>query len=282
MFTFLSMNILVFSQTYLLNATTNNTTINTCGGNFYDSGGAAGQYTNNQNYTVTFCPSTPGAMLRLNFSAFALENSYDFLYIYNGNSTAAPLLGTYTGTTGPGVVTANNPSGCITIRFTSDGSVLANGWAAAISCIIPTPATCSDGIQNQGEVGIDCGGPCPVCTNFLISTGGTVSACNGTFYDSGGAAGQYANSQNQTMTICPSTPGAMVQLNFTSFATENGFDNLRIYNGSTNAAPQVVGSPFSGTVAPGLITASNPSGCLTINFTSDGSVLAAGWAAAIS
>jgi len=24
-------------------------------------------------------------------------------------------------------------------------------------------ATCSDGIQNQGETGIDCGGPCPAC-----------------------------------------------------------------------------------------------------------------------
>ncbi len=161
MFTFLSMNILVFAQNYLLSTAANNTTISTCGGNFYDSGGATGQYTNNQNRTITFCPSTPGAMIRLNFTAFALENSYDFLYIYNGTSTAAPLLGTYTGTNNPGVVTANNPSGCITIRFTSDYSVLANGWAAAISCI--AQGTCTDGIQNQGEVGIDCGGPCAAC-----------------------------------------------------------------------------------------------------------------------
>jgi gliding motility-associated-like protein len=161
MFTFLSMNILVFSQNYPLNAANNNTTISTCGGNFYDSGGATGQYTNNQNRTITFCPNTPGAMIRLNFTAFALENSFDFLYIYNGTSTAAPLLGTYTGTNNPGVVTANNPSGCITIRFTSDGSVLANGWAAAISCI--AQGTCTDGIQNQGENGIDCGGPCAAC-----------------------------------------------------------------------------------------------------------------------
>ena len=27
----------------------------------------------------------------------------------------------------------------------------------------PTPPSCSDGIQNQGETGIDCGGPCPAC-----------------------------------------------------------------------------------------------------------------------
>ncbi len=40
----------------------------------------------------------------------------------------------------------------------------------------PTP-TCSDGIQNQGETGIDCGGPCPVCppppppTGTVLNTG---------------------------------------------------------------------------------------------------------------
>jgi hypothetical protein len=27
----------------------------------------------------------------------------------------------------------------------------------------PACPTCSDGIQNQGEIGIDCGGPCPLC-----------------------------------------------------------------------------------------------------------------------
>ena len=36
----------------------------------------------------------------------------------------------------------------------------------------PTPTTqvtptCTDGIQNQGETGVDCGGPCPPCTTSL-------------------------------------------------------------------------------------------------------------------
>lgn len=29
---------------------------------------------------------------------------------------------------------------------------------------LPTGATCSDGIQNQGETGVDCGGPCTACS----------------------------------------------------------------------------------------------------------------------
>lgn len=112
-----------------------------CGGTFYDSGGNGGDYGSGQTLIYTFCPSTPGADMVFNFTSFTLEDSYDFLYIYDGNSTAAPSLGAYTGTTGPGTVTASptNPTGCITFRFTSDGSVQYAGWAATISCSTPCP-----------------------------------------------------------------------------------------------------------------------------------------------
>ena len=45
-------------------------------------------------------------------------------------------------------------------------------WAPGKVTLNPC-ATCSDGIQNQGETGVDCGGPCPAC----ISCGDTI--CNG-------------------------------------------------------------------------------------------------------
>jgi hypothetical protein len=38
----------------------------------------------------------------------------------------------------------------------------------------PTP-TCSDGIQNQGETGIDCGGPCTACQTQLCNGNGSGS-----------------------------------------------------------------------------------------------------------
>ncbi|MHC1774633.1 MAG: GEVED domain-containing protein [Lentimicrobium sp.] len=106
----------------------------TCAGSFYDSGGPSGNYTNNQNFTFTFYPGTPGALIRAVFSAFSVESGYDFLRIYNGINTSAPLIGTYTGATSPGTVTANNGSGALTFNFTSDYIVTASGWAAAISC----------------------------------------------------------------------------------------------------------------------------------------------------
>ncbi|MFH1121736.1 MAG: PKD domain-containing protein [Bacteroidota bacterium] len=111
-----------------------NGTITTCTGDFYDSGGSAAAYTDSENFTETFYPSTPGSMVRFTFSAFSTESGYDYLRIYNGTDATATLIGTYNGTTGPGVVTANNPSGALTFNFTSDGSVTSTGWAAAISC----------------------------------------------------------------------------------------------------------------------------------------------------
>jgi PKD repeat protein len=106
----------------------------TCAGSFYDSGGPSGNYTNNQNFTFTFYPGTPGAMIRAVFSAFNVESGYDYLRIYDGINTSAPLIGTYTGTTNPGTITANNGSGALTFNFTSDFIVTAAGWAASISC----------------------------------------------------------------------------------------------------------------------------------------------------
>jgi hypothetical protein len=40
--------------------------------------------------------------------------------------------------------------------------------------------TCNDGVQNQGETGIDCGGPCPACQ--AVSLGSTVQALNASYF----------------------------------------------------------------------------------------------------
>lgn len=125
-----------FAQSYSM---TNGGSIVACSGTFYDSGGAAGNYANGQDFTYTICPSTPGSKVTVNFTTFITENNFELLTIYDGNSIAAPTLGSYTGTSGPGMVsaTAGNATGCLTFVFHSDFSITYTGWVGIIACTTP-------------------------------------------------------------------------------------------------------------------------------------------------
>ena len=46
--------------------------------------------------------------------------------------------------------------------------------------------------------------------------GQTISTCSGTFYDNGGAGGNYGSNQDRTVTFCSSIPGEAISLNFSS------------------------------------------------------------------
>ncbi len=117
--------------------TMQNGTVETCNALFYDSGGQNGGYGNNLTYTMTFNPSSEGAKISVNFSEFNTESNYDFLYVYDGTSTSATLIGQYSGTTSPGAFTATNSAGALTFKFTSDSYVNASGWVATVSCVYP-------------------------------------------------------------------------------------------------------------------------------------------------
>ena len=111
-----------------------NGTITTCNALFYDNGGPNGNYSNNRNYTMTFLPATPGSMLEAIFDEFFLEDDYDYLYIYDGSNTDATLIGQYTGTQSPGMVTATNNEGALTFHFSADYGVNELGWKATVRC----------------------------------------------------------------------------------------------------------------------------------------------------
>ena len=114
---------------------------------------------------------------------------------------------------------------------------------------------------------------------------GTFNQCSGVFYDSGGNSANYANDENFVVTICPDGPDQFIQLEFTLFSTQLNLDVLTIYDGDDTTAP-VIGSYSGGGAAnnPGTISASTTSatGCITIEFVSDGTANTLGWAANIS
>ncbi|MEN2993230.1 MAG: CUB domain-containing protein, partial [Bacteroidia bacterium] len=108
-----------------------------CGGaNFYDSGGPNGNYSNNENRTITFV-APPGQRVYVVFLSFNTEANFDFLRAYDGPNTGSPLIGTYSGTTLP--PTINSTGNSLTFNFTSDGSVVGSGWSAMVFCGPPPP-----------------------------------------------------------------------------------------------------------------------------------------------
>lgn len=101
-----------------------------------DTGGISNRYEDDQNFIRTIIPNQPNKKIKLTFTAFSLEADYDYLYIYDGNSTDAPDLsnGGYTGTDNPGSFTSTAADGSLTLRFYSDGGVTDEGYVATVAC----------------------------------------------------------------------------------------------------------------------------------------------------
>jgi murein DD-endopeptidase MepM/ murein hydrolase activator NlpD len=305
-----------------------------CSGIFQDTGGPNATYSNNENYTVTIAPPN-ASQISMTFYWLDLEQGYDFLYLYDGASTNAPLIGVYTGNQNPGTVMAS--SGSLTIRFFSDGSVVKQGWSADWICSYPAPqnlnysyvgcpkislnlswthqgnnwyADVSDdstftnfwnrNVSNTTQV---------VCPDYFYNIFNqthpltlqplkkyfwrmwngynhtpvysftvplcfyTYTNCAGTFYDTGGSAGNYSNNEDYHLIIQP-TGAVQVQLSFNSFQLHPS-DTLWAYNG--NVSPSTLLGKYTGNQVPPLITAN--SGTLIVRFKSDFLNSGNGWSA---
>lgn len=108
-----------------------------CTDTIYDMGGPNRNYYDNEDYTYTIAP-TGANQVSLTFSAFNTELNYDSLWLYDGTSASAPLIGQYTGTSGPGTV--NSTGNAITVRFKSDGSTVNSGFSAIWNCTVDNVA----------------------------------------------------------------------------------------------------------------------------------------------
>ena len=245
LFILLLVNTIGYAQTY----TISNTTDTTCSGNFYDTGGSAGGYGNNQDLTHTFV-SGNGNRISFNFTFLSTEQGYDYLNVYDGPSTAYPLTGTYSGNSNPGTITSMGTA--LTFYFHSDGSAVTTGWDATISCTTP------------------------ILTVYNLSNT-SVTTCSGVFYDSQGGGANYLINENKVMTFC-SGSAQLLQAQFTNFSLAAD-DTLFVYDGNT-----VAGNPlgaYTGSALPEIIY-SKISTCLTFKFVSNGVNQAAGWKAILS
>jgi PKD repeat protein len=216
----------------LINPNPAATTLTTCSGTIYDSGGSGGNYTNDERKVTVISPAGASSVT-INFTSFNTEAGYDYVYLYNGNSVNAPLIGKYSGTTGPGTVTAS--SGAITVEFRSDCATVSSGYAATWSCSASSVTPANLAVT------------APTCTNgnatFTWNNSGT-----GWYLDisTSSSFSSYSNLQisNVTSATAPSgfSPAFTFQPNTTYY--------WRIFNGSTQTAGPSFTTPNCDITAP--------------------------------
>jgi N-acetyl-anhydromuramyl-L-alanine amidase AmpD len=133
-------------ETYykLINNTPTITTVTATGGTFYDTGGASANYADDERKLWLFQPSG-ATSISMNFTSFAVENAYDYMFIYDGATTNSPLIGKYTSNVSPGNI--NSTGSSLLIEFRSDCATNQAGWAATYtSNAVPTSTTSTDNI----------------------------------------------------------------------------------------------------------------------------------------
>ena len=117
-----------------LNNTTTVTTYTASSGTVTDLGGASGNYTNDER-TLQLIQPTGTNQINLTINQFDVENTWDYLYIYNGTSVFSQKIGEYTGTTIPSTITVNGSA--VLIEFRSDCATTAPGYSISWNAVSP-------------------------------------------------------------------------------------------------------------------------------------------------
>jgi spore germination protein YaaH len=117
-----------------------NCEVRPCTDSLFDMGGPTRNYYDNESYTYSISPDGT-SFVKLTFKSFSTEQGYDSLFIYNGGTTSAPLIGSYTGTNSPGVITSSATA--VTLRFKSDVGVVSSGFKLTYACVTPTVTSVS-------------------------------------------------------------------------------------------------------------------------------------------
>jgi len=128
----------VFAQTYTMPGT-GGLTVTGCSGTILDPGGS-GNYSINQNSSITIVPSDPNSFVGISFSEFNLENDFDFLYYYEGTNTLSGFIRSFTNVDLPPNISSLYSDKTLTLRFKSDDSNNGSGFVASITCLtMPLP-----------------------------------------------------------------------------------------------------------------------------------------------
>jgi len=201
-------------------------------------------YGNNVNVTWAI-NIEPSFIVKLDFTSFGTQSIFDVVTIYNGNSAAAEVLGSFAGRSTP--PTQLSTSNSMFITFVTNESVAKTGFTASYTSIFSG----TDTVQCDSSVGL-----------ALADLSGSI-----------GCDGYAPNIDSYWMMTA--VEGGIVELNFVSFDTEEEYDVVTVRDGSNSNAP-LLGS-FSGNIIPPPLRSSGNK--MHVSFSSDSSTELSGFEA---
>ena len=214
-------------------------TLRNLNGTIEDGSGPVADYPGNLNCGWLIMPDDSIVSIQLTFHRFDLEENYDFLTVYAGADTTAPIVGVFTGTDAPQQISSD--SDALFIKFTTNGSGNEGGWFASYSV---TRAT--------------------FCSGLTVHTGteGAIDDGSGTF--------NYHENTLCKFKIMPEDARSIV-LSFNEFDTFDDEDFLMIFNLENNDLLYTL----SGSQNPGTLNFNT--GKLLLMFRSNSVDNAQGW-----
>jgi gliding motility-associated-like protein len=212
----------------------------------------------------------------------AIDNGYIFYWGINFNPALFPGVTTFTPTigidadssywTGPNIVVIDADADIATIDPPGPGTydytyhVVNNfgcSFDSTIQITFTEPLTITAGpdlIYSCGDLTLQ-GGFQGIPTPSCAQDGGVFNYC-------------YNNGENFTWTFCPDVQNdgvSFMTFDFISGQMEGFFENFDVFDGPDATYPQI-GNWSTGNATGQSWTATNPTGCITVTFTADGSV----------
>lgn len=110
-----------------------------CSGEIYDCGGPDGDYTSNENFTLTISPEGGAACITLSLLYYNIDAFGDAISFYDGPTASGAPISVISGgqngdNTGGACFQASASSGSLTMQFTSDGFTEFEGFHAIWEC----------------------------------------------------------------------------------------------------------------------------------------------------
>jgi hypothetical protein len=208
----------------------------------FNDGSNHSDYPDNKNFHWLIHPDSASS-ISIMFTRFATEYKNDFVNIYDGETTASPLLGSFSGHDLPPIVqTTGNHA---LIEFVTNNSIADEGWELRYTT------------QRNGIA-------CSCVTVFNDSTGN---------FDDGSGGAYYIDNADCFWLIKPDTASS-INLHFENFYTETDWDFLYVYDGE-NPSPENLLATLTGHFSPTDIESAN--GSMLLHFHSDWNTHRPGW-----